>query len=134
MGSPETAVIYLLIYLVRPPPLIPRRLAHLLLHLLDFFDAGTPDGFLVHLYAGQGVWGARRLAVILSTRAPHLLLLLLLCLLELGLSIDAVSVVHVVCLHHLETRVEICRQTQMCVSSLTSGSVSKAGLLPVSCQ
>lgn len=84
--------------------------SHLLLHLLNFFDTGASDGFLVTFDAGQGVRGARRLSVVLSTGASHLLLLLLLRLLQLRLSIDAVGVVHVVCLHHLETRVEICRQ------------------------
>lgn len=78
--------------------------AHLLLHLLNFFDTGASDGLLVSLDAGQGVGGARRLPVVLSTGASHLLLLLLLRLLQLGLGIDAVSVVHVVRLHHLGTK------------------------------
>lgn len=129
MGSPETDIIYLLHS--PPPPFISCGPAHLLLHLLDFFDTGAPDGLLVCLYAGQGIGGARCLAVILST--SHLLLLLLLCLLELGLGIDAVSVVHVVCLHHLETRVEICRQTWMRVSLFTHFWLGlKSGPLPVS--
>ena len=93
-----------------PPPAGPTP-AHLLLHLLDFFHAGAPDGFLIALDAGQGVGGAWRLSVVLSTGASHLLLLLLLRLLQLGLGIDAVGVVHVVRLHHLGTRAESCGQT-----------------------
>lgn len=77
---------------------------HLLFHLLDLFDTGASDGFLVALDAGQGVGGARGLPVVLSTGAAHLLLLLLLRLLQLGLGVDAVRVVHVVCLHHLENK------------------------------
>lgn len=113
-----------------PTPLPPRRSGptHLLLHLLNFFDAGTPDGFVVALDASQGVGGAGRLSIVLSTGASHLLLLLLLRLLQLGLGVDAVSVVHVVRLHHLETRVEICRQNMsICSPSVTLTLVSGAG-------
>lgn len=86
-------------------------LAHLLLHLLDFFHTRASDRFVVALDAGQGVGGARRLPVVLSAGASHLLLLLLLRLLQLRLGIDAVGVVHVVRLHHLETRGEKCSPT-----------------------
>lgn len=74
---------------------------YLLLHLLDFFHTGAPDDFLIGPDTAQRVGGAWGLLVFLSTGASHLLLLLLLRLLQLGLRVDAVSVVHVVRLHHL---------------------------------
>lgn len=80
--------------------------SHLLLHLLYFLDTGTADGFLFAFDAGQGVRGAWRLSVVEPTGASHLFLLLLLRLLQFGFGIDAVSVVHVVRLHHLETGME----------------------------
>lgn len=64
---------------------------HLLFHLLDFPDEA-----------------ASRLAVLVSqevdvevSRLAELLLLLLLSILQLALCADTLSVVHVVCLHHL---------------------------------
>lgn len=75
---------------------------YLLLHLLDFFDRASPDMFLFKLDIGGGVGGARGLLVLLLHWLPNLLLLLLLCLLQLALGTDAVSIVHVVSFHHLQ--------------------------------
>lgn len=92
MGSEEEPV----------PPVHPHS-QYLLLHLLDFFHRASPDVLLLELDVGGGVGGARGLLVLLLHRLPNLLLLLLLSLLQLALGTDAVSVVHVVGFHHLQT-------------------------------
>lgn len=66
--------------------------SHLLLHLLDLPDRAAPLGTL--LMPQEIDVQVSRLAV--------LFLLLLLCILQLALSTDALCVVHVVCLHYLQ--------------------------------
>lgn len=65
--------------------------SNLLFHLLDFLHRAAPLVFVLHSNAKDGI------------SPSYLLLLLLLSLLQLALGTDALCVVHVVGLHHLET-------------------------------
>lgn len=77
---------------------------YLLLHLLDLFHRAPAHRLVVESDAGERVWRARCLTLLLACPASHLLLFLLLCLLQLALGVDAVRVVQVVRLHHLTGR------------------------------
>lgn len=66
-------------------------LSNLLFHLLNLLHRAAPLVFVLHSNAKDWI------------SPSYLLLLLLLSLLQLALSTDALCVVHVVGLHHLET-------------------------------
>lgn len=65
--------------------------SHLLFHLLDLLHRAALLVFVLHSDAEDGIDPA------------DLFLLLFLCLLQLALRADALRVVHVVGLHHLDT-------------------------------